>query len=171
MNQGRKDQPSVDAAGRRLAPLLYLVQLHEMPNIVTGNVITTEVYRPDWGLERDTVQHIMHEQLRAFAISAWHRHNLQTDRIFVTDGSLRLVLYDVRPALPTEGMVTELRLSRMRPTLVTIPPGLWHGLQNMGGDGAGFSNFFTHAYQYGDPDERRLPHDTPDVVYRFPKLP
>jgi dTDP-4-dehydrorhamnose 3,5-epimerase len=168
MEQGRKDLQTVEPGGRLKLRLPQGTQLHEMPNIVTGNGITTEVYRPDWGLQPDAVRHIIHVRLHAFAISAWHRHLLQTDRIFVTDGSLRLVLFDGRQDSPTHGLVTELRLSRHRPTLVTVPPGIWHGLQNLAGEECGFINFFDRPYQYDDPDEWRLPLDTPEIPFRFP---
>jgi dTDP-4-dehydrorhamnose 3,5-epimerase len=170
MENGQKDKQSVEPGGRLMLRLPEGVVLHEMPNIVTGNGITTEVFRQDWGLKPEEVRHIIHVQLNPFAISAWHRHTLQTDRIFVTDGSVRLVMYDAREASSTRGIVTELRLSRYRPTLVTVPPGIWHGLQNMVGVPCGFINFFDRAYQYDDPDEWRLPLDTPEIPYRFPRL-
>ncbi len=169
MDTGRKDQQTVEAGGRLKQRLLQDMELHEMPNIVTGNGITTEVFRPDWGLKSDVVRHMIHVKLNDRAISAWHRHMLQTDRIFVTDGSLRLVVFDPREGSATQGEVCELRLSRFRPTLVTVPPGLWHGLQNMGGSPCGFINFFDRAYQYEDPDEWRLPPDTPEIPYTFPR--
>ncbi len=147
------------------------VQTHEMPNIVTRNGITTEIFRPDWGLSPEDVRHIIHVRLHAFAVSAWHRHTLQTDRIFVTDGSLRLVMYDPREDSSTCGLVAQLQLSRYRPMLVTVPPGIWHGLQNMAGNECGFVNFFDRPYRYEDPDEWRLPIDSPEIPYQFPKLP
>jgi dTDP-4-dehydrorhamnose 3,5-epimerase len=169
MEQGRKDVQSVEPGGRLRLRLPEGVELHEMPNIVTGNGITAEVYRPDWGLTPKEVRHIIHVRLNAFAITAWHRHLQQTDRIFVTDGSVRLVMFDGREGA-TKGLVTELRLSRFRPTLVVVPPGIWHGLQNMTGQECGFINFFDRPYQYEDPDEWRLPLDTSEIPYRFPRL-
>ena len=171
MSQGRKDTQTVDAGGKLRLHLPEGVLLHEMPNILTGNGITTEVFRQDWGLAPEEVRHIIHVRLHAFAISAWHRHTLQTDRIFVTDGAARLVMFDAREGSPTRDKVAELRLGRMRPMLVVIPPGIWHGLQNLGGSECGFINFFDRAYQYDDPDEWRLPLDTPEIPYRFPTRP
>jgi dTDP-4-dehydrorhamnose 3,5-epimerase len=170
MTTGRKDEQTADASGRLKQGLPEGVQVHEMPNIITSNGVTTEVYRPSWGLVPNDVQHVIHVRLNAFAISAWHRHELQTDRIFVTDGSFRLVMFDARQERATKGLVAELRLSRYRPCVVSIPPGIWHGLQNMGGGEAGFINYFDRAYDYANPDEWRLPLDTPDIPYRFPTL-
>lgn len=171
MESGRKDVQSVDPGGKLRLRLPHGSQVQEMPNIVTANGITAEVYRNDWMLTPPEVRHVIHVRLHAFAVTAWHRHLRQTDRIFVTDGSLRLVMFDAREDSPTRGLVSELRLSRMRPMTVTVPPGVWHGLQNLAGQECGFINFFDHAYDYADPDEWRLPLDTPEIPYRFPRLP
>jgi len=168
IDDAAKDRPSVQAGGSLILDLIEGVELREMPNIVTANGITAEVFRPDWELANDRIAHIIHVRLHGNALSAWHCHRLQTDRIFVTDGSLRVVLYDDREGSRSRGKVNELRLSRYRPTLVVIPPGLWHGIQNLAPAESGFINFFDRAYRYDDPDEWRLPPDTQAIPYRFP---
>jgi dTDP-4-dehydrorhamnose 3,5-epimerase len=55
----------------------------------------------------------------------------------------------------------------MRPTLVVIPPGVWHGLQVLSAEAATFVNFFDRAYDYSDPDDWRLPLDSPEIPYAF----
>ena len=94
-------------------------------------------------------------------------HERQVDRLFVVYGSLRLVLYDGREASRTRGKVDVLILSPLRPTQVAIPPGVWHGLQNLEPDTSMFVNMFDHAYRYDDPDEWRLPPDTDAIPWRF----
>lgn len=166
-NLGSKDAQTVAADGRVLRELIDGVQLHEMANIVTRNGITTEVVRPDWEVGRLSIAHMIHVTLRAHAISAWHCHHLQTDRIFVTDGALRVVLFDDRETSPTKGRLDVLHLSRMRPTTLLIPPFVWHGIQNLEHQTSGFINFFDRAYNYENPDEWRLPEDTDAIPYRF----
>ena len=95
-NNGIKDTQTVAADGRMLREMIDGVHLHEMQNIITRNGTTTEVVRPDWDIGRLAINHMIHVTLRAHAISAWHCHHLQTDRIFVTDGTLRIVLFDDR---------------------------------------------------------------------------
>ena len=51
--------------------------------------------------------------------------------------------------------------------LLIIPPGVWHGLQNVGNSEALVLNFPTRAYNYEDPDHYRLPFDTAEIPYRW----
>lgn len=166
-DMGTKDAQTATADGRALRDLIDGVQLHEMSNIITRNGITTEVVRPDWDIGRLAIKHMIHVTLRAHAISAWHCHHHQTDRIFVTDGALRIVLFDGRDTSPTKGRINVLHLSRMRPTTLLIPPFVWHGIQNLEHHPSGFINCFDRAYCYENPDEWRLPEDTDAIPYRF----
>jgi len=164
---GIKDAQTVAAGGRVLRRLVDGVQLQEIPNILTRNGVATEVVRPEWDIGRVPIRHMIHVTLRAHAVSAWHCHHLQTDRIFVTDGALRIVLFDDREGSPTRGQLDVLQLGRMRPATLLIPPYVWHGVQNLESQPSGFINFFDHAYCYEDPDEWRLPEDTDAIPYRF----
>lgn len=164
---GSKDTQTATPAGPLRHELIDGVALHEMTNIVSRNGITTEVVRPEWGVGALPIQHMIHVALRAHAVSAWHCHHLQTDRLFVTDGSLRVVLFDGRESSPTRGRVDVLHLSRMRPTTLLIPPYVWHGIQNLEPGTSSFINFFDRAYCYENPDEWRLPLDTDIIPYRF----
>lgn len=143
------------------------VATKEVRNIVTKNGVTRELYRPDWGVAVGTVQHMIHVCLRAHAVSAWHMHELQTDHIFPINGLGKLVLFDDRPNSPTRGRINAFNVSPMRPTLFRIPPGIWHGLQNMDTPEFQFINFFDRPYAYEEPDEWRLPWDTDKIPYRF----
>ena len=165
--RGIKDTQTVAAGGRMLRRLIHGVELQEMQNILTRNGVTTEVLRPEWGIGRLPVRHLIHVTLRAHAVSAWHCHHIQTDRIFVTEGSLRIVLFDDREGSPTRGQLDVLLLGRMRPATLLIPPFVWHGVQNLEGATSGFINFFDHPYCYENPDEWRLPADTDAIPYRF----
>lgn len=164
---GSKDAQTVAANGRMLRETIAGVQIHEMANIITRNGVTTEVVRPEWEIGHLAIHHMIHVTLRAHAISAWHCHHLQTDRIFVTDGMLRVVLFDDREGSPTKGRVDVFHLGRMRPATLLIPPFVWHGIQNLENRTSGFINFFDHAYRYEDPDEWRLPVDSDAIPYRF----
>ncbi len=163
----KKDTQTATADGTVLRKDLPGVCVHEMKNIVTRNGITTEVYRPEWNLDEGGVEHIIHVSLRPHAISAWHVHERQTDRIFVVDGSFKLVLYDDRKDSSMQGMLSVLLLNRLRPMVVSVPPGIWHGLQNLEDGPGSFINYFNRPYQYEDPDEWRLPWDTDQIPYRF----
>ena len=162
-----KDSASVTPQGEILRDLIDGVHAREGRNIVTVRGTTTELYRDDWDDGAGAVGQAIHVSMNGHALSAWHCHERQVDRIFVTRGTVRLVLYDAREASPTRGRVNVFVLSPMRPTLVTVPPGVWHGLQNLDAGPAEFVNLFDVPYRHGDPDEWRLPPDTDAIPYRF----
>lgn len=147
--------------------LLEGVRLFEVKNIVTGNGFTTEVFRPDWGVAELPIQHVIHVSLHGGVISAWHQHRIQTDHIFVVSGTLRVVLYDDRDDSSTKGGVNVFNVSNVRPTLLVVPPGVWHGVKNLSSGMTNFVNYFDRPYNYEDPDEWRLPRDTPEIPYSF----
>ena len=139
----------------------------EVKHVVTANGITTELFRKDWGVAVGEVVHMIHVSLRPGAVSAWHMHKLKTDHLFVVGGLIRAVLYDDRDGSPTRGKVDVHHLSPARPMLVVIPPGVWHGLQVLSPDPGAFVNFFDRAYDYENPDDWRLPADSPEIPYSF----
>jgi dTDP-4-dehydrorhamnose 3,5-epimerase len=147
--------------------LLDGVRTFEVKNIVTRNGFTTEVFRPDWGVAELPIQHVIHVSLHPQVVSAWHQHRIQTDHIFVVSGALRVVLYDGRDDSPTHGGVNVFNVSNVRPTLLVVPPGVWHGVKNIGEGMTNFVNYFDRPYNYEDPDEWRLPRDTPEIPYSF----
>jgi dTDP-4-dehydrorhamnose 3,5-epimerase len=168
MLQGaKKDAPSVTPEWEPVGPMIDGVLIREVRNIVTANGITTELYREDWKLPLRSVRHAIHVTLNPRQVSAWHCHGKQTDIVFAIAGALRLVLYDGREGSPTFGQVSAFNLSLYRPRLVAVPPLVWHGVQNLAAEPAAFIDYFDQAYDYGDPDEWRLPPDTDRIPYRF----
>jgi dTDP-4-dehydrorhamnose 3,5-epimerase len=163
----KKDKQSVARDGSVVRNLIDGVVVHEMRNIVTQNGLTTEIFRSDWRSGQVPMQQTIFVTLRAGAISGWHMHLHQLDRIFVADGALRMVLFDDRDGSASQGAVNVLYLDRARPSLVSIPPGVWHALQALGNEPASFVNFFDVLYRHEDPDEWRLPLDTEKIPYKF----
>ncbi|MCA1558433.1 MAG: dTDP-4-dehydrorhamnose 3,5-epimerase, partial [Acidobacteria bacterium] len=98
---------------------------------------------------------------------AWHVHQFTTDRLFTINGSLKVILFDGRRGSPTHNLINEFRLSPLRPTLVVVPPGVWHGIQNIAQEPGCLINLADHPYAYEDPDHWRLPPDTPSIPYFF----
>lgn len=143
------------------------VRTREVRNVVTANGITTEVYRPDWGIVDGQVQQAIHVSLRGGTVSAWHQHRHRWDFLMVVGGHMRVVLHDPREDSPTNGQVDVFHLSPARPTLLAIPPWVWHGVQNLSTDVSAFVNFFDREYDYDDPDDWRLEPDTDEIPYRF----
>jgi len=98
-------------------------------------------------------------------VKGWHYHKVQTDFFTVVGGMMKIVLYDPRADSPTRGEVNEFFMGDLNLLLITIPPGVLHGMKAIG-DGPGYVvNCPTEPYNHGDPDEYRVdPHDN-DIPY------
>ena len=164
---GQKDAAHIDKDWVVDRTLIDGVRTREVRNIVTANGITTEVFRTDWGICDGTVQQAIHVSLRGGTVSAWHQHRGRWDFIMVVGGHMRIVLHDPRDDSPTRGQVDVFHLSPARPTLLAVPPWVWHGVQNLSTDVSSFVNLFDRPYDYDDPDEWRLPADTDEIPYTF----
>jgi dTDP-4-dehydrorhamnose 3,5-epimerase len=163
----RKDSAHIDKDWVVDRALIDGVKTREVRNIVTANGITTELYRPDWGIVEGDVQQVIHVALRGGAVSAWHQHRSRWDFLFVVGGHLRIVLHDPREDSPTKGQVDVFHLSPARPTLLAVPPWIWHGVQNLSTGVSSFVNMFDRPYDYEDPDEWRLPPDAEEIPFAF----
>ncbi len=129
--------------------------------------VLTEMLRPEWDASGQPVVHVSQVRLFAGMVSAWHMHEHTTDRVFVNRGHMKVVLYDGREGSPTHGLVEELYAGDARPLLIVIPPGVWHGIQNLGSGDGSYLNLASHPYDYEHPDHARLPWDCAEIPYRW----
>ncbi len=98
-------------------------------------------------------------------IKAWHFHKQQTDHFVCVHGMTKVVLYDDREGSPTRGQVNEFFMGERNMILLVIPNFVWHGMKGIGAEVALIVNTPTEAYNPAEPDEYRLPYDTPDIPY------
>jgi dTDP-4-dehydrorhamnose 3,5-epimerase len=147
--------------------LIEGVRCQEVRNVIKSNGTLTEIYRKDWQLDAFPVEQVFQVQLNPGGLSAWHAHEFTTDRLFASTGNILIVLYDARVASSTYRQVNEFRHGTARPALVTVPPGVWHGVCNIGHEPAMLINMVDRAYQYEDPDHWRVPFDSPEIPYIF----
>lgn len=91
------------------------------------------------------------------SVRAWHRHEHQTDRFVVLTGTVVFAFVD--PFMIDGGRreVVEVPISSGRPTIVLVPPGVWHGFFAV--DDVLLLNLPSREYVVGDPDEERCPAD------------
>jgi dTDP-4-dehydrorhamnose 3,5-epimerase len=163
-----KDVQSITADGHPFKrDLIEGVHLREMPNIMKSNGVLTEIFRADWFAQPITVEQVFQSILFPGAISAWHAHARTTDRLFVAMGCMHIVLFDARECSPSFGNINEFRHGEPRQALITVPPGVWHGVRNFGPSNALLLNVVDHAYDYEDPDHWRLPIDTDKIPFSF----
>jgi dTDP-4-dehydrorhamnose 3,5-epimerase len=98
-------------------------------------------------------------------VKGWHLHDMQLDNIVCVKGMIKLVLFDARDGSPTQGGLDEFFLGEHNPLLVRVPAGVWHGWRCVGVEEAYIVNAPTEVYRYDAPDQRELPHDTPEIPY------
>lgn len=101
------------------------------------------------------------------SVRAWVYHKRQHDRLAYTHGTLRVVLYDLRPESPTHGVINVLDVGAANKLMVTIPPFVVHAVQNTGDEEALFVNMPTRAYDPANPDKSRIPWDHSGIPYQF----
>lgn len=100
-------------------------------------------------------------------IRAWHYHRKQTDYFVCIKGMIKVPLYDARPDSPTYGEINEFFLGEHNRILLSIPIGVYHGYKTIGVEPSLLLNFPTKPYDRADPDEYRLPYDSPDIPYNW----
>lgn len=100
-------------------------------------------------------------------VKGWHYHKVQRDNLCVIKGMAKLVLYDSRDKSSTKGKMTEYFLGEKNPLLVSIPPGVMHGMKGIGTEPALFINVPTELYDYDDPDEFRVDPHSGEIPYNW----
>ena len=114
------------------------------------------------GLEGFTLRQINYSEIEPGAIKAFHLHSRQTDVWYIPPSDRCLViLADVRKGAKTEGAMMRFMHGTGTSKLVRIPPGVAHGVRNIGTT-TGRIIYFTDVFFSPDPvdcDEGRLPWD------------
>lgn len=162
-----KDKQQIREDWHKLGDAIDGVSLREVRHVPRDHGVITEIFRPDWDPTGLPVVQVYQSRLFAGALGAWSCHRHTTDRLFVTMGLVKMVLYDGRDGSKTKGHLMELHAGDQRPSLVVIPPGVWHGLQCLGSSDALVLNCPTEAYNYADPDHYRLAWDSPEIPYAW----
>ena len=133
---GTRDQP---AAGR-----IEGVRAARLEPHVDHRGSLFEIVNFDDPFWEEPVVHADGITIRPGRIKGWGMHKLQTDRYLIARGSVRVVLFDGRSESPTQGLIDVRQLTGEAPSLLSIPPGVWHADQNWGEDDALILNFPTH---------------------------
>jgi dTDP-4-dehydrorhamnose 3,5-epimerase len=98
-------------------------------------------------------------------VKAWHYHKIQTDYFFCIKGMTKLVMYDSRKDSPTFGLINEFIIGEHNPTLVVIPPLVYHGFKAIGDEESLMINIPTEPYNHASPDEYRLDAHSKEIPY------
>jgi len=171
MIAGKRDQQTVTPEGKSIATLIEGVVLRPAITLPDARGEICEIYNPAWGFTDDPVVYVYQATVRPGRIKGWVYHEHQDDRIFVSFGTLKIVLFDLRDGSPTEGLINELCLSERNRGLLKIPPLVAHAIQNIGNSEAVFINLPSKPYSHLNPDKCRIPLDSQQIPYRFERGP
>ena len=118
--------------------------------------VTDECFQEGFG-------QLSHSYMNPGVIKAWHVHSQQTDWWYVSNGVLRVVLYDTRrSSSPHKKRVDILMGDEQDAQVLKIPPGVAHGCKCINGQA---NLFYVTSHTYNPEDEGRIPHDDPEIGY------
>ena len=163
----RKDRQTVTADGRTVEKLIEGVVIQSATTHIDDRGTLCEIIGPHRPPHPAPLVYVYQFTIRPGKIKGWHIHHLHDDRIFISQGQARVVLYDTRPESATFGMVNEIYRSDLDRNVMVIPAYVFHAHQNVGVPDALFISMPTRAYQHADPDVYRLPIDTDQIPYKF----
>ena len=150
----------------RIADQIVGVELRRLTPMADGRgdltVLMTDRFGEAW-----RTPHVYLVTAAARSVRAWVYHKRQSDRLAYTMGRFRVVLYDLRRDSATYRQLNVLEVGAGNRVLLTIPPFVVHGVQNLQDEAAQFINMPTKAYDPANPDKSRVPVDHPGIPYRF----
>ena len=131
-----------------------------------------EIFRADWELYEPTPEMSYYSLTYPGIIRAWHRHTEgQIDHFVCPQGRIKIGIYDDRDSSPTNGELNTFVIGEANQYAVRIPGNCWHGFKAIGDRPAILINFPTALYDYDEPDEQRLPHDTDQIPLDWQEPP
>jgi dTDP-4-dehydrorhamnose 3,5-epimerase len=162
-----KDKQTVTADGKPVSQLIAGVVIQSAVTHVDDRGTLCEIFSPHRAPHPAPLVYVYQFSIRPGKIKGWHVHHLHDDRIFISQGHVKVVLYDSRPDSPTYRMVNEVYRHEHERTLMVIPAYVFHAHENIGTTDALFISLPTRPYQHDDPDVYRFPIDTDQIPYRF----
>jgi dTDP-4-dehydrorhamnose 3,5-epimerase len=162
-----QDRSTVDPSGKPKQQLIEGVLIRRPVVHADARGTLCEIYRPEWGVHVAPLVDVYQFTIRPGMIKGWHKHHLHDDRIFLSQGTIKVVLYDDRPESPTHGMVNEIYRTAESRDLMVIPAYVFHAHQNVGSVDALCVSMPTRPYNHEDPDVYRLPIDNDYIPYEF----
>ena len=147
-------------------PAIQGVEIVELKRFSDDGGSLTELGRLSAGLHAAfagfEVKQVNYSEMDPGVIKAFHLHRRQTDVWFIPPGDKMLVvLVDVRAGSPTEKVARRLSMGDGASRLVRIPPGVAHGVKNIGASRGRIIYFVDEQFQAApaECDEGRLPWD------------
>jgi dTDP-4-dehydrorhamnose 3,5-epimerase len=163
----KKDKPTTNPLSEPIVDLIDGVRLRPAITHADERGTLCEIFNPAWQFGAAPLVYVYQLTIRPGKVKGWHKHHLHTDRIFISQGTVKVVLYDDRQDSPTYRKVNEIYRSEHHRTIMTIPPFVFHAHQNIGQTEALLISMPTRPYNHLDPDVFRLPLENDYIPYRF----
>ncbi len=139
------------------------VELKELTTHSDARGFFREMVRATESIVAEGFTQVSHSLMFPGVIKAWHVHPHQIDWWYVVAGDLKVALYDLRDASPTQGELQEVFLGDHYPArLLKIPAGVAHGCKAISGQA---HLVYLTSGTYDPAEEGRLPHDDARIGY------
>ena len=163
----KQDTATVSPDGKPLARLIDGVVIRYATTQIDDRGTLCEILNPAWGFHPAPFTYVYQFSIRPGMVKGWHQHHQHDDRIFLSQGTVKVVLYDPRPESPTFGLVNEICRSDLHRSIMVIPQFVWHAHHNIGQSDALFISMPSRAYEHASPDVYRLPLENDVIPYKF----
>jgi len=170
MQEPTQDVQTVTSDGQPVQPLIAGVEIAFASTQTDERGTLCEISNLAMKVHPAPLVYVYQFTIRPGMVKGWHVHYLHDDRIFISQGSVKVVLYDNRPDSPTYQMLNEIYRTEHHRTLMTIPANVYHAHHahhNIGQTEALFVSMPTRAYDHESPDVYRLPLDNDTIPYQF----
>jgi dTDP-4-dehydrorhamnose 3,5-epimerase len=165
--QPKQDIETVTPEGEPVGRLIDGVVIRYGTTQIDDRGELCEILRPDWGFHPAPFTYVYQFSIRPGKVKGWHQHHQHDDRIFLSQGTVKVILYDQRPNSPTYGLINEICRSEKQRSIMTIPQFVWHAHHNIGSTDALFISMPTRLYNHSSPDVFRLPLENDVIPYKF----
>lgn len=162
-----QDRQTVTTEGKTVHKLIEGVVIQHRVTHPDDRGTLCEILGPHNPVNDAPIVYVYQFTIRPGKCKGWHIHYLHDDRIFLSQGTLKVVLYDNRPDSATYRQINEIYRTDLDRTVMVIPRNVFHAHENVGTTEALCISMPTRAYQHGDPDVYRLPIDTDQIPYKF----
>ena len=164
--QPRRQPQTVTPDGELIQAPIAGVQVRPLITHQDDRGSLCELYSDAWHFDAIPIIHSYIVTIRTGQTKGWALHQQQTDRYCFVNGSSKLVLFDSRENSPTRGNLTISFFSEINRSLVSVPPGIWHAIENIGWSDCLLFNFPSHPYNYEEPDKLLLPLKNSIIPYQ-----
>jgi dTDP-4-dehydrorhamnose 3,5-epimerase len=163
----KQDVQTVTVDGQQIQKLIDGVSIQPSITHLDDRGTLCEIFTPHRAPHPAPVVYVYQFTIRPGKIKGWHAHRLHDDRIFISQGHVKVVLYDSRTDSPTFSMINEIYRSEFSRDLMVIPAFVYHAHQNVGTTDALFISMPSRAYDHQSPDVYRFPIGSDQIPYRF----